>query len=315
MAAGATQSIMRLVHSRPHYYDHLRPVWEALPAWAKDPADGIVMCAAFDDVPKTNDPFVYVEHGAGQSYVGLTADGHYSGGRGFQNCIGFVCPNVETAARWQHRYPDTPSAAIGCPKLDDWHAGLRGAPEERTVAVTFHWDALFTGVRETASLFGLYSDCLWELIHGWRRAGWRVLGHWHPRYPAVGELWEKFNREMGVEVVREAATVLDRASILVADNTSLQAEMMSLGRGIVWLNDNGCTAWGDASSRHGGRFYDWPNQTGVQVGSPEDLMALDLTSVRPSDWHPYSFVDGRASVRASLAIQMWLRDRMTENGG
>lgn len=311
-----------LVASYPHFKDHLMPVWSKLPETMKGDviggevrgrakADRINLVAGYVDVTNNpHQPFVLVEHGAGQSYdwstaIGDIADGSYSGGRGYNNCVGFICPNEEVARRWLTRYPSKHTAVVGCPRLDPWHAGDRGEPEERTVAITFHWDAQFSGVPETSSAFYWYHDCLFDLIHAWKRAGWRVLGHWHPRYLAVAEEWERLNKQVGIEVVQSSSMVLDRASILVADNTSMQAEFLSLGRPVVWLNHPGYRK----SVEHGGRFWDWPTQLGgQQVDSPEDLRRLDLDAVPPALGHPYAFADGKAAERAAHAVQFWVRN-------
>lgn len=297
---------LRPVASQPHYADHLAPILAALPEDVVGDDGDVLLVASFEDSVRRNPgvPYFYVEHGAGQSYGRIDAAGSYSGGPGHQYCRGFICPNTEVAMRWMSRYPATPSAVVGCPRLDDWHSGVRGQPEPNCVAITFHWDALHTGVPETASAFGTYLGALPDLIRGWERAGWRVLGHWHPRYPAVGDFWRSIRQETGIEVTQSAADVLDRASILVADNTSLQAEFLSLGRRVVWLNHDGYRR----DVELGGRFWTWPRTYGgTEVDGPAQLLALDLDAVAPTTGHPYAYADGLAAHRASMALRYWLR--------
>lgn len=313
---------LRLVASQPQYLVHMRPIWDALPDACKAgeflfkhdrplPIEpGVInLVAGHSDIQRAPvQKFILVEHGAGQSYdwkyaTGPIADGSYSGGRGYNNCLGFICPNIEVAQRWFKRYPNVPSAVVGCPKLDPWHNAARGTPEPRTVAITFHWDALFSGVPETSSAFSAYHDYLFDIICKWKRDGWTVLGHWHPRYPAVEEFWKRLNKQIGVEVIADAAEILDRATILVADNTSMQAEFLSLGRRVVWLNHDAYRH----DVEHGGRFWHWPQQSGLSVDNAADLLNLDLDTVPATTWHPYAFADGEASTRASHAIQFWLR--------
>lgn len=309
-------SKLHLVASEQHYADHLLPVFAALPEHMKgDQVIGrnrrwnhetdLLLIAGYADVQRSPGvPYFYVEHGAGQSYGVIPAGGSYSGGPGHNYCRGFICPNTNVAMRWLARYPITPSAVVGSPRLDDWHTGHRGDPERNTVAITFHWDALHTGVPETASAFGHYFQCLPDLIQRWERAGWRVLGHWHPRYPAVGEFWRSLRFETGIEVVSDAAEVLDRASVLVADNTSMQAEFLSLGRRVVWLNHPGYRR----DVELGGRFWTWPRTYGGSVvDDARSLLALDLDSVPEPTGSPYAFADGLASQRAAQAISFWLR--------
>ena len=304
-----------LAASEPHYRTHLLPIFEALPddVRGKDwgdamriPPDRTLLLGGYADVKRhALNRYVYVEHGAGQSYVGMDYGvlPFYSGGHGHNNAIGFICPNDEVASRWVKIYPDTPVAVVGCPRLDPWHSGLRGKQvEDRTVAITFHWDAIFTGVHATASAFGHYYDCLADVIFNWRNQGWTVLGHWHPRYPAVAQFWEQLSGQFGVEVVADADEVLDRASVLVADNTSMQADFLSLGRPVVWLNHPTYRL----DDVHGGRFWVWPTLGGQSVSSPEDLRRIDLASLPEVTGHPYAYADGRASQRASSAIRSWI---------
>lgn len=299
-----------LVAEHPHYRDHLLPIWKALPDeirghdWGDGtrqpiPQDRTLLVAGYSEINRfPRNPVVYVEHGAGQSYVGLNpaVEPYYSGGPQHRNTICFVCPNFEVAERWNARYSDRTILVVGSPRLDAWHAGLRGQVEERTVAITFHWDAQFTGVPETASAFGHYREDVIRSVIKWRKEGWHVIGHSHPRYPALQQFWQTPEiREAGVEYVHESSEVLDRAAVLVADNTSMQAEFMSLGRGVVFLNHPNYRK----DVAHGGRFWIWPNRSGCQIDTGTALQSLDLDTVPKSTWHPYAFADGRASQRVS----------------
>ncbi len=309
-----------LVASEPHYEHHLRPIWDLIPDKYKAgevlgldgrlrtqrPAD-VLLVAGYADVKRfPRSHYVYVEHGAGQSYVDPT-DVHlfravrpyYSGGNAHQQCLMFLCPNEEVVSRWLARYPDKPAVAVGSPRLDAWHNGSRGTHEPRTVAVTFHWDAQFTGVPETKSAFHEYQDGLSRILSRWVSEGWSVLGHHHPRYPAVGQFWRSSDiQSIGVEYVSSADEVLDRAGILVADNTSMQAEFLSLGRGVVWLNHSDYRT----NVEHGGRFWTWPTLGGGPSCTAETLARLDLDDVEMTGWQPYFANDGLASQRAAEAV-------------
>lgn len=296
----------QLVSSLPHYRDHIRPVLDALKEMGDEPVKSYPLIAGFQDVQShPGVDYVYIEHGAGQTYRGMEsgAAGSYAGGRGHNRCIGFVCPNDSVAQAWRTQYPMTPTAVVGCPKLDSWHAGDHGEPERNTVAITFHWNAEWTGVPETRSAFPEFVDGLAEVITSWKRQGWHVVGHNHPRYSAVADFWQqKEIAALGVEYVSQSSEVLSRASILVADNTSLQAEFLSLGRPVVWLNSHAYRLDVD----HGGRFWEWPNTYGgCQIDSAQSLAALDLSQVSPATSHPYAFADGFAAKRAASAIRSW----------
>lgn len=122
--------------SLPHYSDHLRPVWEALPPAVRGhwytPADlhradrdRLMMVAGYRDAIQVgNRPLVYVEHGAGQSYQGdprAATDGSYSGGAGLDQVVLFICPSEAVVMRWLVAYPRARAVAVGCPRLDRWH--------------------------------------------------------------------------------------------------------------------------------------------------------------------------------------------------
>lgn len=304
-----------LVAEHQHYYDHLLQIWEALPPNIKGINHGVtgnrtvnivgdtrVLVAGYSDVIRyPTRPVIYVEHGAGQSYLGLPTSvaPHYSPltrTKQHRNVVAFICPNDEVANRWTGNY-DRPAFAVGCPKLDPWHAKLRGEPEPRTVAITFHWNppaSVWTVVPELQSGFAFYWPALRDATARWRADGWTVLGHAHPRAPEVTDFW----RSEGVEFINESAQLLDRATVLIADNTSVQAECMSLGRGVVWLNHPAYRR----EVEHCGRFWNWPKNSGLEINSTQDLVALDLDSVPASTWHPYAYADGHAAERAAAAI-------------
>jgi len=303
--------LIDLVASEPHYRDHLLPIWNALPAelrgidWGGGPAERnghVLMVAGYSDVKRhPHHPVVYVEHGAGQSYIDLdiAVRPFYSGGGQHRNVIGYVCPNDEVAGRWQSRYPDKPTAVVGCPRLDPWHAGDRGECDPRTVAITFHWDAQFTGVPETASAFGYYLPHMVGIIERLRNKGWTILAHAHPRHTALANFWRQPEiKDLGATFVESSDGVLDRAGVLIADNTSVQAEFLSLGRPVVWLNHPSYRR--DVS--HGGRFWQWPTLGGAQVDTGAELLALDLSQLPPVTGHPYAYADGRASQRAAQFV-------------
>lgn len=301
--------------SRPHYADHIRHIFDSLPDDIKGKffvdqngvrlvsSDSPVIVASFDDLKLNfHRPCIYVEHGAGQHYVGIdrAVAPYYSGGKQHRNVALFLCPNEEVQRRWKDVYPDKPAVVVGCPRLDPWHIGDRGAHEDRTVAITFHWPADFTGVPETMSAFGEYFKVIeHDVIGKWRSEGWHIIGHAHPRYPALADFWQSSDiRNLGVEYVAESADVLDRATILVADNTSLQAEFLSLGRRVVWLNHSLYRR----NVEHGGRFWNWPTLGGVQIDTPSDLAHLNLYEIPATTGHPYAYADGHATERAVEAI-------------
>lgn len=306
-----------------HYAEHLAPVWAALPAeargtfWSPDhthrwgqPLDGrrdlgrtVLVASLRDAITMGPSELVLVEHGAGQTYEGQgLGNGSYPGGRGHERVRLFVCPNVHVAEAWRRAYPATPAAVVGCPKLDPWHTHrwptAREDGEPATVAVTFHWDCGL--VPETRSAWRHYDRVLPTLVHDPR---WRLLGHGHPRlWPTISHRW----KQLGVELEPELAGVLDRADLLVGDNSSALPEFASLDRPVLCLNQPGYRR----DVHHGGRF--WDQVPGVQVdraGDLADAIAYALTDppeqramrARTADYW-YAYRDGHAAERAAAAI-------------
>ncbi len=312
--------------SRGHYAEHLRPIFDLLPSqhrgefWSsrttqtwgtplpepKRRPPGPVLVAAYVDARKLTGTteLIYVEHGAGQSYDGDPAGvghGSYSGGSGLDSVALFLCPRQEIADRWTTRYP-VPAVAVGVPKLDRWHAAtrrdLRRFP---TVAVSFHWENPL--VPESRSALAHYERHLSGLIRAVRASGGELVGHGHPR--AWGALWRLWRR-LGVDPVPSLDDVFDRATVLVADNTSALYEFASLDRPVVVLN----APWYRRDVSHGLRF--WDTIPGIQVDRGEDLLdavaeaVLDppyLSAVRhDAVARTYASTDGHASERAVEAI-------------
>lgn len=288
---------LSLYARKPQYREHVLPIWNALPGDLKNPSptqqwDRLIVGGASE--VRHGHPYVYVEHGAGQTYLGQNTSG-YSGGSGHSGCELFLCPNQAVADRWTAKYPDTPVAVVGSPKLDPWHAGQRPPPDDRTVAITFHWDCRI--VPETRSAFDHYERSLHEIVSAYEEQGWTVIGHAHPR---VRERLSRFWRRIAVEYAETSAEVLDRASVLVADNTSLMAEFMSCGRPVVALN----APWYRRDVHHGMRFWDWDV---TYVDSPSEACQVNLSALEPPRSHPYAYNDGAATQRAVKAIEALIR--------
>lgn len=301
-----------LVGRRPHYLDHLRPVWDALPSSVRgrivarnERAGGLCLVASAVDARRVAQrPYVYLEHGAGQAY--LVENESYSGGPGHDRCVLFLCPNWTVAGRWKMRYPDTPAVVVGTPMLDPWHRtitrdGVGPAPGRTgaVVAFTWHWDC--TLVPETRSALPHYRRHLSSVVDQLRRAGVEVIGHGHPRaWRYLRDLWAS----LGVEPVEHFDLVIDRADLLVADNSSALYEFASLDRPVVALN----APWYRRDVEHGLRF--WTLVPGLQVDDPADLGASILHSLE-DPWPDmrrqvvdavYPLRDGRAADRAARAI-------------
>ena len=279
-----------LYASHAHYADHLWRIWLALPdelrgqaysgngsSWWGDrlPAryrtNRLVLVAGWVDVTRlrgTGARMIYVEHGAGQSYPGdarARMNESYHGARHPAEVVGYLAPSERVAAGWREARPGVPVGVVGCPRLDPWMNQTVEPDRRRTLAITWHWNCLIAP--EAKSALPHYRRALPGLIDRWRAQGFQVLGHGHPR--AWGQLHRMWD-ELGVEAVRESNEVLDRAGVLLADNTSLLYEFAALDRPVVVAN----APWYRRDVHHGLRF--WNLIPGVQVNDADELAGLDL---------------------------------------
>lgn len=253
-------------------------------------------------------PKCLLQHGAGQTYK--LPDGSplesssFAGGPGHDLADLFLCPSQRVADLELARYLKARAAVVGVPKLDEWITVPN--PHNGVIAVTFHWNQRASSeVPEAGWAFPSWR----ETIEGLAKTR-TIIGHAHPR--AARELrpwWES----IGVEFVPNAADLLPRAEVLIADSTSLAFEWAALDRPTVWLRG---TDW-NPDANHGLRF-------GEQLPGPDLRADLDPSVVsvgalvaavedaQGERWGPVraevaervygGFPDGRASVRAAQAI-------------
>lgn len=327
--------------SRPHYAAHLRPIVDNLPPgvsdgriyspftdsewgpelpsalwrWSRGSKTGerpVWLVASYVDAQKVNAPFIYVEHGAGQSYAGdesSRTNASYAGGEGrsWDECRLIIAPgNVAGARHLMAR--KCPVALVGCPYLDPWLSGeratrsVRGPGAYPSVAISFHWNACDVSP-EARSALAHYESGLEGAVNDLIGRGWQVWGHGHPREEkALKALWYRLDVPW---VDRE--TILDRADVFVADNTSLLWEFMAVGKPVVFLD----APWYRKSIQHGLRFWRW-TCAGVGCREAREIpIAVDLAH---ADGGPvaqlrsmatreiYAHTDGSSTERAVTAI-------------
>lgn len=298
-----------VVATHEHYLDHLRPIFAALPDEVKGtihrmkprrfssaPADLTLVAGKVDFEMMRPSPCVYVEHGVGQTYLGLEGSHHHPGARHPAHVVGYISPSQLVADSWHGR----PAVAVGCPKLD--RLLLDGtAPEPRTLAVTWRWNPPIARLcPEQRSARAHYLDGMRDLIDGWRAQGWTVLGHGHPR--ARHEL-EVYWRNLGIRPTWDSFEVLERANLVIGDNSSFLYEAAALKRHVLCLN----APWYRRDVEHGLRF--WTNMPGGDVDSLEQLADLNLAAYVDNGWGElrrrsavvlaYAYTDGSSSRRAA----------------
>lgn len=270
--------------SAPWYIDHVAPIWRALPpeargkfhvsARAASSAVGLphvttrpiasgdarrpILTMSFGDYRAARASgrtrIAVGQHGAGQSY----SNDHpaYPGGRGYEQASLFLVPNETAARRWRERYPGTPVALIGCPKLDtlpDRDADLT----EPVVAFSFHWDGPSIAP-EMRSAWTYYRTVV-PLV----AKRHRVIGHAHPRAMSRVSRWYNMAH---IEIVPTFTDILRRASVYVCDNSSSMFEFAATGRPVVVLNAPPFRR----DVEHGLRFWE-ASGVGVNVDRADQL--------------------------------------------
>lgn len=310
-------------YTRRELADHMRRLWINAEAIGYAPRSNRVTLVAsiqdYDAMTARGRPTIYVEHGAGQTYVadpGHRGHKSYSGSGGHDGCVLFLCPSEIVADRWRAQYPDTPAEVVGCPRLDRWHQKPR---EDRdgafptTVAISFHAD-IPNFVPEVRSAFRHYRAGLPSFVADAADLGWRVIGHGHPRlWSRIRPFWER----LGVEAFEDWSDVLDalttaERSCYVADNSSTLPEAASCGVPLVWLS----APWFRRDVEHGARFWAWPRGQ-VQCDDPQGLAAavdaalVDSPGVRAARermvGEVYCATDGKTTERAVNAIRRVVR--------
>lgn len=266
--------------SQPHYLDHMEPIFAALPARLQGtvhpvespcyrPYRGrIAMVAGWVDVQhlRNMNQMIYVEHGAGQAYLGdtktATLPGYSGGGSRHSGVIGYICPSDTVAERWA----PAPAVAAGCPKMDRWIGVQPDVP--RSVCFAWHWDAgeRLTLSPEMRGAWEHYRDYLPSIVEAWEQQGWTVFGHSHPRW---GGSIDRAMTEAGLCVLETDADVFQHCEVLVVDNSSIGYEFALLGRHTIWMN----APWYRRHIEHGLRF--WSHIPGYSV-DVESMLKLEL---------------------------------------
>jgi hypothetical protein len=259
--------VIDVLATRRHFADHLRPVWEALPErgrWMTKPEPGplapFVLTAAYEDYKRARQMGytrqAFLEHGIGQSYVGVR-HGSYAGGSDRKGTELFLVPNDHAASRWQAAYPAARVEVVGSPRLDVLPRRLPGPGP--VIAVSFHWPCMVAP--EAAGAFLQFRDAVAELAKSYT-----VRGHGHPRH--MDRLAEWY-RKVGIEVVPDFDDVCRRADLYVFDNSSSGYEFASTGRPVVVLNRSGRGAYRQ-NIEHGLRFWSAAG-VGENVWEPSEL--------------------------------------------
>ena len=244
--------------SQPHYVDHLEPIVRALGEEAclcvtgngvgraeqlglayeqripRRPTPGPpVLVAGYRDAREipVSRRLGLLEHGSGQAYCDTNRPEGYPGGPGWERASLILTPGPHATEGWQRAYPYLRVAEVGSPRLDRYFVGgvVHGALDRpagtpHIVAFTFHWEC-----RQCPETWPAFADWRGQLA-GLPRDHWEMLGHWHPRWGDQLERWYEAN---GI-TTGTVDDVMDRADLLVADNTCVLPSTPVLCADLTW---------------------------------------------------------------------------------
>lgn len=299
--------IVDFIATKPHYLDHLAPVWHALrpeerggwlmseslwdyaAAWhniyAHDRADfghgDWALAAGYVDLNgMSTRRCVLMEHGVGQSY-GDDRRQNYAGGPNRGHVAVFLSVNEIAHQKNTEANPDAWHFVIGSPRMDAWfNKRPYAAPH---TAVSFHFP-INDWVPETQTALPHYKSAVAELHyqHG------DLIGHEHPRWD--GRLLRQWD-QIGMPTCWHFPSLVDRAYLYICDNSSTIYEWAALDRPVVLLN----APQYRRDVEMGIRFWEYAD-VGVQCNDP-DLLAscVDIAIERADD-----YTDRRAEITAAL---------------
>ncbi len=275
---------------RPHYLDHLAPVWKALPPDARGMfivsvdllnyaydelndhgkikvynnnipvGDCPILTACYGDMIRaaldSSRKIISMEHGTGHAFGGAA----YPNGKGRRDLVDlFLMPN-EYTARLSRSVRATRCEVIGTPKMDEWMHEIVQEPKNNppVIAIAFHWGTKNSKPPESGSTFEHYKDILPQLAKQYK-----VIGHGHPL--AAKEYKREFGLA-GIEWTGDFREVLRRADVYINDLSSTMYEFLVTGKPVIVLN----APWFRRDVHWGIRFWDY-SDVGINVEDPGEL--------------------------------------------
>ena len=225
--------------SQPHYFDHIKPIWDALDAegtffvgpGANRPGERVAalmptavptIVAGYPDLKRIRGrPAIFVEHGIGENY----GEHHpnYSGGSGRAMINLFLCPNERVAEA--NRVYDAPSVVVGSPWVESLPKRQIEVVVRPKVVVSFHWDCRVFEQTRTALFHYQPHFSSWN--------GLDIMGHAHPR---IADRAARLFAAAGIGFIREFRDVIEWADVYAVDNSSTLFEAKALGLDVVMLD-------------------------------------------------------------------------------
>lgn len=263
--------------SQPYYRRHLLPILDGLVAAGHEVvalgtdmlANVPVIVAGRIDAERVGrrQPrrLVLVEHGAGQRYWSPTRGGWLdgSGGPPDPNVTLFLAPSDRVAHQMAAHVPNADRRVIGSPAVEHL-AQLRSvvpSADRCRHVFTVHWQMTPIGVPEAGSSFP------WSLKVLDRMNPGRVLVHSHPRIQQRMRL-QAHHRMLDWSDDWDHAAA--HAALLVADNTSVMWEALTVGIPVVAITP---PSWSD-DAPHG-----FPRFGADRVQLPTITIPVDTTAI------------------------------------
>lgn len=284
--------------SHPHYVNYIKPIWDRLPNKLKGEFHVHPRCDGLYDLPtarqftnpqpplivagatdaKRADRYIFIEHGAGQTYE--AGHGNYAN-HPKPGCLAAIVPGPYCARIMQQANPNLPVIQAGAYTLREviksWLIGpqepegiVNIMPMQPTILFTWHWRGAAVSP-EADTGFGQFRESMLQ-IH----PSMRVKGHAHPRI--LGEAAEWY-RQHGIPTVETSAQALQNMSLLVADNTTMIYEAAALDLPVIVMNPSMYRK----GTHHGLRF--WDMIPGPQANSPDEIPELVANELMyPDNW-------------------------------
>lgn len=288
-----------LAASYRHYYDHLLPVWRALPEGVRGDvylaselmalvpgaqritnlgSERPVLVGGFDDLRRVSGHAILMEHGVGQSYRHdpdnrlAAKNAAYAGGEGRHGVILFLCPNEYAAGPNREANPQARVEVIGSPYLATLQAVERPTPGDRpVVAFGFHWPS--TMIAESGTAWPHWIEAIRRLAETGR---YEILGHAHPRmWRSVVRIYEEY----GIEPVRDFTEIVARADIYCCDNSSTLFQWAAVAGPTVVLDSPTYRQ----NIHHGLRFWDCAD-VGPRIIEPAALIPAIESALTRRPW-------------------------------
>lgn len=316
----------------PHYVDHLKPVWDALPREARgvfaargagaqraaklglrheanlERSDRLTLVAAHTDYKLARTlgrPVAYLNHGVGQSWRDPSGRLIPTGcGEARDGVVVFLTPGPHaTSVTREANGPAANIVEVGSAKVETLRRHPK--PAEPLLVFSTHWD--HTEVPESRSVLGEYLPAVTELAKDLP-----VAIHAHPRVTAH---WRLLAKRRGIEFIETFDEVCERGTAYATDASSTLFEFAALDRPVIVLNGMKYRR----HHQHGLRFWQ-ASRVGVNADGPGTLRQAVAHALEDPPhqqrlrreavalaYHPFDGLAADRAVNALLAAAAQLR--------